>query len=59
MTRLTGKQQYNRRHYATNKLYFGVCKDGKTSKSVLAYTAAEARAEIRKSGFKPVKIVRG
>lgn len=58
MARLTNAKLYYRRHYATSKLYCAVSNDGKTSKSVFAYTAAEARVEIRKTGFKVAKIVR-
>lgn len=56
MRRLTTAQLYNRRHHATHKLYCGLDKAGKTQ-SVLAYTKAEAKAELRKGGFVAVKIV--
>lgn len=47
---------YYRRHYGTSKLYCGLDKHGKASKSVYAYTKKEASQELRRIGFKPVKI---
>jgi hypothetical protein len=44
-----------RRHYMSNKIYYGVSKEGKTSKVVWAYTKAEAAKEIRKTGFRSIK----
>ena len=45
-----------RRSTKTHKLYCGEDKNGKTSKCVYAYTKAEAAQELRKIGFKPVKV---
>jgi hypothetical protein len=47
---------YYRRHFANNKIYCGIDRNGKTSKVVWAYTKAEAMKELRKMGFKPVKV---
>lgn len=58
MKRLTTVARYNRSKYATSKLYTGLSAEGKTQ-SVFAYTAAEAKAELRaKYGFRAVKIAR-
>jgi hypothetical protein len=54
--RISRTNDYHRRHFATSKLYCGIDKTGQT-KSVLAYTKAEARESLRKTGFRPVKIV--
>ncbi len=53
-----GTRDYNRRHYQTNKLYVGVDKDGKDiPKAVSAYTKREAMEELRRLGFRPVRVI--
>jgi hypothetical protein len=49
-------RQYNARNHV-HRLYCGIDKNGKVSSSVFAYNKTEAKAELRKKGFRPVKIV--
>lgn len=56
MKRLTTAARYNRRHYATSKLYAGIDKNGKTA-SAFACTKAEAKAVLRSRGFVAVRIM--